>query len=86
MKQGIHPKYRKVAFHDTGADKYIVVGSTIETSRTVEIDGETYPYVTLDVSSFSHPFYTGTQRVARQDGRVARFAKRFGNAGLKAGK
>ncbi len=48
MKVGIHPEYRTVAFHDTGADKYIMVGLTTQTSRTVEIDGETYPYVTLD--------------------------------------
>ncbi|RXJ71534.1 50S ribosomal protein L31 [Veronia nyctiphanis] len=84
MKAGIHPEYRIVAFHDTGADKYIMVGSTIQTSRTVELDGKTYPYVTLDVSSHSHPFYTGKQKVAKQDGRIARFNKQF--SGMKVGK
>ncbi len=86
MKPGIHPEYRTVAFHDTGADKYILVGSTVQTSRTVEVDGQTYPYVTLDVSSHSHPFYTGKQKVVNQDGRVARFNKQFGVLGKKATK
>ncbi|MDD1782817.1 type B 50S ribosomal protein L31 [Enterovibrio sp. ZSDZ35] len=84
MKPGIHPEYRTVAFHDTGADKYILVGSTVQTRRTVDIDGETYPYVTLDVSSHSHPFYTGKQKMTKQDGRVARFNQRFGSKNLKA--
>ncbi|KJF89619.1 type B 50S ribosomal protein L31 [Photobacterium leiognathi] len=83
MKVGIHPEYRTVAFHDTGADKYIMVGSTIQTSRTVEIDGETYPYVTLDVSMHSHLFYTGKQKMTKRDGRVARFNKQFAMTGLK---
>ncbi|EAS66352.1 MULTISPECIES: type B 50S ribosomal protein L31 [Photobacterium] len=83
MKEGIHPEYRTVAFHDTGADKYIMVGSTIQTSRTVELEGETYPYVTLDVSMHSHPFYTGKQKMTKRDGRVARFNKQFAMTGLK---
>lgn len=86
MKPGIHPDYRTVAFHDTGANEYILVGSTVQTKRTVELDGKTYPYVTLDVSSHSHPFYTGKQKMAKQDGRVARFNQRFGGKNLKAGK
>ncbi|PKF50652.1 type B 50S ribosomal protein L31 [Enterovibrio nigricans] len=84
MKPDIHPEYRTVAFHDTGADKYILVGSTVQTARTVDIEGTSYPYVTLDVSSYSHPFYTGKQKVTKQDGRVARFNQRFGANNLKA--
>lgn len=79
MKSGIHPQYRPVAFHDTSADKYFVVGSTARSERTVEVDGETYPYVALDTSSASHPFYTGKQRIAKQDGRIARFENRYGS-------
>ena len=78
MKNDIHPNYRKVVFHDTSADSYFLIGSTLETDRTVEYEGQEYPYFTVDVSSKSHPFYTGEQRVAQSDGRVAKFNKRFG--------
>ncbi|QUM79218.1 type B 50S ribosomal protein L31 [Moritella sp. 5] len=84
MKQGIHPDYQQVAFHDIAADKYFIVGSTLKTNRTVDIDGTTYPYVPLDVSSESHPFYTGKQKTIHSDGRVAQFNRRFG--GLKSQK
>jgi len=81
MKPGIHPEYREVLFHDTTADTYFVVGSTLKTARTAEFEGKTYPYMTLDVSSESHPFYTGKQRVAQSDGRIAKFNKRFNRKG-----
>ena len=79
MKPNIHPDYRIVIFHDTAADVYFKVGSTIKTERTVEFEGQSYPYVLLDVSSHSHPFYTGKQKTHSQEGNVARFNKRFGN-------
>lgn len=78
MKAGIHPEYRKVVFHDVGADQYIVVGSTLRTDRTIELDGKVYPYVTLDISSHSHPFYTGRQKEFSKEGSTARFQQRFG--------
>ncbi|HHI5408958.1 TPA: type B 50S ribosomal protein L31 [Vibrio metoecus] len=78
MKAGIHPDYRKVVFHDTTVDHYFVVGSTLQTDRTIEWEGKTYPYITVEVSSESHPFYTGKQRVVQKEGRVANFARRFG--------
>lgn len=56
MKPDIHPVYRTVVFHDTSANEYVKVGSTIKTEREIELDGVTYPYVTIDVSSKSHPF------------------------------
>ena len=83
MKPGIHPAYRKVLFHDTSSDDYFVIGSTVETKETKDYEGQTYPYLTLDVSSASHPFYTGKQKVALSDGRVAKFNKRFGDRSLK---
>ena len=86
MKKDIHPEYRTVAFHDLGVDRMIMVRSTAQTDRTIDIDGVTYPYMTLDVSSYSHPFYTGKQKTSTQDGRVALFNKRFGKTGLKRGK
>lgn len=78
MKQGIHPQYRTVVFHDTSADAYFKVGSTIKTEKTIEFEGDIFPYVTLDVSSQSHPFYTGKQKLISQEGKTAQFQKRFG--------
>ncbi|SFN36566.1 large subunit ribosomal protein L31 [Izhakiella capsodis] len=78
MKEGIHPEYRTVVFHDTSADAYFKVGSTIKTERTIEMDGKTFPYITLDVSSASHVFYTGKQKDLTREGRAARFNQRFG--------
>jgi len=83
MQANIHPSYQKVVFHDTAADTYFVVGSTMKSERTIEYQGETYPYVTLDVSSASHPFYTGEQRVTKKHGRVSKFKDRFGSIGNK---
>lgn len=78
MKANIHPDYRPVLFHDTSANVFFLIGSTAETDRThVHTDGNTYPYVTLDVSSASHPMYTGQQRQAKTEGRIASFNKRF---------
>lgn len=62
MKAHIHPPYRTVVFHDTSVNEYFKVGSTIRTDRVIELDGETFPYVTIDVSSKSHPYYTGKQK------------------------
>lgn len=79
MRSDIHPEYRPVVFHYTSVDKYFVVGSTLKTDRTIEWeDGKTYPYFTLDVSSASHPYYTGKQRVVQTEGRIANFNRRFG--------
>ncbi|MCT9980432.1 type B 50S ribosomal protein L31 [Acinetobacter sp. I-MWF] len=77
MRQGIHPEYRQVLFHDTNANAYFVIGSTIKTTNTKEYEGIQYPYVTLDISSASHPFYTGEIRQASNEGRIANFNKRF---------
>ena len=80
MKKDIHPEYREVLFHDTSVDKYWLIRSTMQSDQTKEwTDGNTYPYCPLDVSSASHPFYTGEQRLIDTGGRVERFRKRFGN-------
>lgn len=78
MKPNIHPAYRPVVFHDTTVDKYFKIGSTIKTDRTVEFEGEILPYVTLDVSSASHAYYTGKQKEFAKEGSAARFNQRFG--------
>ncbi len=86
MKKNIHPKYQQVAFHDTSIDKYFIIGSTLHTSKTVELDGVTYPYHSIDISSESHPYYTGKQSITVQDGRVAKFNNRFGKMKSKESK
>ncbi|NKF50485.1 type B 50S ribosomal protein L31 [Shewanella sp. WXL01] len=77
MKPDIHPEYRQVVFHDTSCDAYFVVGSTLKTDQTIEYQGKTYPYYNLDVSSQSHPYYTGEQRTTKNQGRVAKFKNKF---------
>ena len=54
MRKDIHPAYQQVLFHDTNADVYFLIGSTIQTKQTKEYQGQVYPYVTLDISSASH--------------------------------
>ncbi|MCT4704476.1 type B 50S ribosomal protein L31 [Enterobacteriaceae bacterium H11S18] len=78
MRRDIHPFYRTVVFHDTSVNEYFKVGSTIKTDREIKLDGQTFPYVTLDVSSASHPHYTGRQRSLDKEGSPARFQQRFG--------
>ena len=77
MKKDIHPEYRKVLFEDISADKFFLIGSTIKTRETKEFNGETYPYVKIDISSASHPFYTGTQKILDTEGRVDKFKKKY---------
>ncbi|MCA3748506.1 MAG: type B 50S ribosomal protein L31 [Rubrobacter sp.] len=77
MKKGIHPEYRPVVFRDAGANFAFLTRSTVETNKTIEWeDGNTYPLVELDISSASHPFYTGRQRIVDTGGRVQRFESR----------
>jgi large subunit ribosomal protein L31 len=86
VKKEIHPEYRTVLFHDVSVDKYYLIPSTLETDQTKEWeDGNTYPYCPLDVSSASHPFYTGQNKIIDTGGRVERFKKRFSKkAAVKA--
>ena len=79
MRPEIHPEYREVLFHDTSVDEYFLVRSTLSTDQTKEYEGKTYPYCVLDISSASHPFYTGKQKLVDTGGRVDKFRKRFGN-------
>jgi len=81
LKKDIHPKnYREVVFMDVGADVKWVTRSTVETTRTTEFEGKEYPLYTLDLSSHSHPFFTGKQKFVDSEGRVERFQKKFGAA------
>ena len=79
MKKDIHPEYREVLFHDTGVDEYFIINSTLETTETKKWeDGKTYPYYTVEISSSSHPIYTGKQKIIDTGGRVQKFEERFG--------
>jgi large subunit ribosomal protein L31 len=79
MKPGIHPEYRQVVFQDISSDFAILTRSTIETRETIKWkDGNEYPLVKMEVSSASHPFYTGKHKVLDSGGRVDRFKKRYG--------
>lgn len=79
MKKGIHPEYRPVVFRDPSADFAFLTRSTVASDKTIEWqDGKTYPLVDVDVSSASHPFYTGKGRVLDTAGRVERFKQRYG--------
>lgn len=79
VKQGIHPEnYRPVVFKDVGTEIAWLVRSTVRTERTTTwTDGKEYPLYTVDISSHSHPFYTGQQRFVDTEGRVERFQKKF---------
>lgn len=81
MRKDIHPEYKEVLFHDTNADVFFLTRSTAKTKTTREYEGKEYPYYPLDISSASHPFYTGEQRKTSNEGRVASFNKRFGAFG-----
>ena len=78
MKKDIHPDYRDVLFHDISVDFKVLTKSTIVTKDTIEHEGATYPYVKVDISSASHPFYTGTQKILDTEGRVDKFKKKYG--------
>ncbi|MDT2045111.1 50S ribosomal protein L31 [Priestia aryabhattai] len=78
MKPNIHPEYRKVVFMDTNSGFKFLSGSTMNTSETVEWeDGQTYPLIKVEVSSDTHPFYTGRQKFADKGGRAERFMQKY---------
>jgi large subunit ribosomal protein L31 len=78
MKPGIHPNYQKVVFMDTNSGFAFLSGSTKTSSETIEWqDGNTYPLLKIEVSSDTHPFYTGKQKFADKGGRVDRFNKKY---------
>ena len=78
MKSDIHPNYRDVVFYDTSSEFKFLTKSTIETSETIVwTDGNTYPVYNIEVSSESHPFYTGKKMLLDTAGRVEKFNKRY---------
>lgn len=78
MKPDIHPDYRYVVFRDEAADFQFITRSTIQASQTIEVEGVEYPLVKIEISSASHPFYTGKQKIMDTAGRVERFRRKYG--------
>lgn len=87
MKDEIHPEnYRPVIFLDTSSDERFLLSSTVETEETAEWeDGEKYPLARVEMSSASHPFYTGVEKVVDTAGRVEKFKARFEKAQASQG-
>ena len=78
MKKDIHPEYRLVVFQDNSANFSFITRSTVRTRDTIKWeDGNEYPLYKLDISSASHPFYTGNQKIVDTEGRVERFMKKY---------
>ena len=81
MKAGIHPEYREEVFQDMSSDFAILTRSTMSSKETIKWeDGNEYPLIKVEVSSASHPFYTGKHKVLDSGGRVDRFKKRYGKS------
>lgn len=86
MKKGIHPNYREVVFLDAAANFAFLTRSCVKTNETIQWeDGKEYPLVRLDISSASHPFFTGKMKLVDATGRVERFKKKYGNYKKRGG-
>lgn len=78
MKKDIHPSnYREVVFKDMSNDEIFITRSTVATRETIEVDGKEYPLVKLEITSSSHPFFTGNQKLVDTAGRVDKFMSRY---------
>ena len=87
MKKDIHPDYHPVVFQDAGTGFQFLTRSTVKSNRTIEWeDGNEYQLIVVDVTSESHPFWTGAQRVMDTAGRVEKFQRRFGGMARRAKK
>ncbi|MHA7304132.1 type B 50S ribosomal protein L31 [Arthrobacter sp. TMN-49] len=84
MKLNTHPKYEAIVFNDLASGTKFLTRSTATSKKTIEWeDGNTYPIIDVEISSESHPFYTGKQRIMDSAGRVERFNARFQGFGKK---
>lgn len=78
MKPGTHPEYRPIVFRDRSTNWTLLTRSTMTSDTTIEVDGVEYPVVDVDVSSSSHPLYTGQKRIMDTAGRVEKFNRKYG--------
>jgi large subunit ribosomal protein L31 len=80
MKKNIHPEsYRPVVFKDMSNGDMFLSRSTCATKETIEFEGETYPLIKVEISSSSHPFFTGKSTLVDSAGRVDKFLSRYGD-------
>ncbi|GAA5151804.1 type B 50S ribosomal protein L31 [Pseudonocardia eucalypti] len=87
MKKDIHPEYRPVVFQDSLTGDAFLTRSTATSERTITwADGRTYPLLVVDISSYSHPFWTGRGRVLDSEGRVEKFRRRYGDRAGRPGR
>ena len=78
MKKGIHPKdYRSVVFKDMSNGEITITKSTVRAKEKIDIDGTEYPLIKMEISSSSHPYYTGKMKFVDTAGRVDKFKKRY---------
>lgn len=79
MKDGIHPDYRFVIMQDLSVDYRFLTRSTLKSDKTaVWEDGKEYPLMNVEISSASHPFFTGKQKIMDTEGRVEKFMQKYG--------
>ena len=83
MKSEIHPEYAPIVFRDLASGATFLTRSTATSEKTIDLDGESYPVIDVEISSESHPFYTGKQRILDSAGRVEKFNQRFKGFGEK---
>lgn len=80
MKKDIHPKnYRVCAFKDMSNDQVFLTRSCANSRETIEVDGETYPLIKLEISNTSHPFFTGKVKLVDTAGRVDKYLNKYKN-------
>jgi large subunit ribosomal protein L31 len=77
VKPGIHPDYHKVLYIDAATGEEWVSRATLTSKETREVDGEEIPVIRLEISSYSHPFWTGKMREVDSDGKIDRFRRRY---------
>ena len=77
MKTDIHPEYNAVVFRDLASGETFLTRSTVTSEKKIELDGVEYPVIDVEISSASHPFYTGKQRIMDSAGRVEKFNSRY---------
>lgn len=81
MKADIHPKYQEVVFQDISCDFSFLTRSTMSSKETIQWeDGNEYPLIKVEISSQSHPFYTGKHKIVDSGGRVDKFKRRYGRS------
>ena len=83
MKSGIHPEYHPVVFVDVSTGDEIVTRSTLTSGDTRDIDGVSHYVINCDITSFTHPFYTGKQKLLDSEGRIDRFRRKYAHLSAK---